>query len=107
MQDRINPKDVACSLTDDEFRRRRTFVRETLLSHIVACDRLESGLRLNFADSPVVRSNVAEFVHLERQCCGFLTFETAPPNERLALTIKGPPEAQATLDTLAADLAKR
>lgn len=94
--------EIACSLNDQEFRQRQAFVRGTLLPHLTGSERLTSGLRLTFPAA--LRSSVETFVDLERQCCGFLTFTVTHPDESLVLTIEGPPEAQSTLDALAARL---
>ncbi|MDA0229873.1 MAG: hypothetical protein O3B21_06760 [Proteobacteria bacterium] len=93
--------EITCSLTDEEFRERRAMARKDLLPHILDGERMDSGLRLTFADSVALRSRVESFIRLERQCCGFLTFTLAPPIDGLILTIEGPPEAQITLDRFA------
>jgi len=100
-----NAPEIACSLTDEEFQARRAAAREALLPHILETKELECGLKLTFPDNDTLRSNVESFVCLERQCCGFLTFAVTPPEVGLTVTIKGPPEAQATLDLLATAVA--
>lgn len=104
MPEHTNAAEVACSLTDEEFRARRGIVRESLLPYIVETEKLESGLKLTFLETDMLRSHVETFVSLERQCCGFLTFTMTPPDEGLTLTIEGPPEAQATLGMFATDV---
>jgi hypothetical protein len=98
MEENIPAPNIACSLSDEAFRKRRATVRKAMLPHMVNGERMETGLRLTFADTAELRSSVENFIHLERQCCGFLTFTLAPPTDGLILTIEGPPEAQATLD---------
>jgi DNA-binding transcriptional MerR regulator len=93
--------EIACSLSDDEYRVRRALVRESLLPHIDQLTRFESNLRLRFSEGESLRESVETFVSLERQCCGFLTFRVSPPGEALTLTIEGPPEAQATPEKFA------
>ena len=36
-------------------------------------------------------------MNLERQCCGFLTFDLTTSDQSLILTIEGPPQARETL----------
>jgi len=91
---------TGCSLTDEEFQERRALARESLLPHITETRKLESGLELTFPETDTLRASAEAFVALERQCCGFLTFTITPPDQGLALTIEGPPEAQATLEML-------
>lgn len=105
MAEHSNAAEIACSLTDEEFRERRAMAREFLLPHIVGTEKLESGLRVTFPETDTLRSNVETFVRLERQCCEFLTFTITPPDQGLTVTIEGPPEARATIDMFAAAIA--
>jgi len=52
---------------------------------------------LKFDDCKVVRSEVNDFVALERQCCGFLNFTISSPEEVLSLSITGPDGSQDTI----------
>ncbi len=96
---------IACSLNDAEFRERRALARRTLLPQIIISQRISNGLTLTFTNSEALRRDVKTFVRLERECCDFLTFsltpDTVPVNESLVLTIKGPPEAAATIEMFA------
>ncbi|MCZ6640922.1 MAG: hypothetical protein O7F71_05055 [Gammaproteobacteria bacterium] len=91
--------EVACSLSNEEIRARRALARKTLVPHIIESQEIERGLRLTFSESDEVRANVETFASLERQCCGFLTFSITPPGEALTLTIEGPPEAAAIIES--------
>lgn len=93
--------DLACSLTDAELRERRSMARKALLPHVVDC-RL-SGLELTmvFSNVEALRSELEQFVDLERQCCGFLTFTISPPGEKLTLNIEGPEGSQSILKEFA------
>ena len=93
--------EIACSLTDEDFRRRREMVRETLRPLVVAREPLDDGLRLTFSDDAASRAQVETFVALERRCCGFLTFTTEADDDGLRLTITGPPEARRMLEAFA------
>ena len=97
MQEHPETADVACSLNDDAFRRRREMARRLLGPHLVGTEKLASGIRLSFSETLGLRAQIERFVSLERQCCGFLTFTIGPPSPELTLTIEGPPEARETL----------
>ena len=99
MTEQANTTEVACSLTDDELRARRTLARKTLVPHILETTVIEGGLELRFSETEEVRVNVELFARLERECCGFLTFSISPPGEGLMLTIAGPPEAAAVVES--------
>ena len=81
-------------------------IREALFPHVLDARKLESGLLILFPDTDKLRAEVETFASLERQCCRFLTFAVKPNDEGLALTVEGPPEAQATLDRFAAAFAR-
>ncbi|MGI9294531.1 MAG: hypothetical protein ACR2PS_11170, partial [Pseudomonadales bacterium] len=49
---------------------------------------LEVSLR--FTNSAVTKASLEEFVDLERQCCGFLSFDISETREHLTLRINGP-----------------
>ncbi len=104
MSEKTQEVEVTCSLTEAESRERRSLVRERLFPHITTAEKIATGLKLTFPNSDLVRSNVEEFVGLERQCCGFLTFDISPPEQGLVLTINGPAEAEATLEKFSATL---
>ena len=102
---------IACSLNDAEFRERRALARRTLLTQIIISQRISNGLALTFTNSEALRRDVKTFVRLEWECCDFLTFtltpDTVPANEPLVLTIKGPPEAAATIEMIARAVEER
>ena len=97
--------EIACSLTDHEFRERRAMARKFLVPHVIKKEKFASGLRLTFPDTDALRSRVDTFVGLERQCCGSLSFAVTAPHEGLSVTIEGPPEALPTLELFAAAVA--
>ena len=94
--------EVACSLTDEQFRERRAMARKFLVPHMITTEKLASGLRLTFPNTDALRSRVNTFVSLERQCCEFLVIAVTPPDEGLSVTIEGPPEALPTVEMIAA-----
>ncbi len=93
--------ELACSLTDAELRERRAMMRKALLPHVVDCRLRGLELARVFSNVEASRSEVEQFVDLERQCCGFLTFTISPPGEKLTLNIEGPEGSQSTLKVLA------
>lgn len=97
MAPRTETTAIACSLTSKELRERRAMARERLWPHLEATETFAHGLTLTFPNTDAIRATVEEFVGLERQCCGFLTFIVTPPEQGLAVRIEGPPEAAATL----------
>ena len=99
MTDQANTAEIACSLSDEEMRERRTLARKTMIPHIIESRTVEGGLELHFTESPEVRSDVELFISLERECCGFLTFSLTQPVDGLKLTIEGPPEAAAVVES--------
>ena len=86
-----------CSLTPETLHERRKMLRETIAPHIVSQQTLASGLRLVFARNETLHTEVENLVNLERQCCGFLTFDLTTSDQSLILTIEGPPQARETL----------
>ena len=93
--------ELACSLTDTELRERRAMMRKALLPHVVDCRLRGLELAMVFSNVEALRSEVEQFVDLERQCCGFLTFTISPPGEKLTLNIEGPEGSQSTLEVFA------
>ncbi len=97
-----SPKTVEfiCTLTDQAFRDRRTWVRDHIAPHIVAIEKTSFGLELIFPNDFEIRSLVEEFANLERQCCGsFLEFTLNDQDGtgQFNLHITGPDEAQQML----------
>lgn len=93
--------EIACTLTDAQFRERRVLIRKTVLAHVVKRHRNKSGITLTFPCEDAIRSQVENFVDLERQCCGFLTFTLSPQGGDLELLIEAPEAGQQMLDQLA------
>ena len=102
-----NLRSVACSLTDQQSKERRSLIRKTLLPHINHSSREAGGVRVGFPNTTVIRSNLEEFVRLERQCCEFLTFRVRSSEDQLMLSIDGPEEAGKTLEMFAEGLSSR
>ena len=91
----------ACTLTDEEFRDRRAWVREQVLSRATRAEENAAGARLVFPKSDEMTSMLETWASLERDCCDFLTFTIADNDSSTVLSITGPPEAVGALKRLA------
>jgi hypothetical protein len=93
---------IACTLTPDELRARREGLLPGLATRAVALERVDGGVRLQFAPAPGIVSTIAQVVDGERQCCRFLQFAitTEADDGPVALRITAPPEAQDVLSDL-------
>ena len=60
--------------------------------------RLRNALRLTFRSAAGLKQEIEEFVRLEQQCCGFLTFTLTTGKEGLDLHIQGDANSAAVLD---------
>ena len=102
--------EVVCTLNDEEFRQRRTWVRHHIGPHLISIEKTNNGLSLTYPSTPDVEALVEEFAALERQCCGgFLEFtlESRPNKEQFDLMITGPDEAQPMLLDLKSRIEQR
>lgn len=84
---------LACTLTSNELRDRRSSARALLLPQVMSSKPLDSGLQIEFALVQGLRERVEEFVALERECCRFLNFSIDGSGDTLTVRIQGPPEA--------------
>lgn len=102
MTDNNGDEAPACSLTEGEFRDRRALARQTILPHVKKSVRMADGIKLTFNASGPAREKIQEFVDLESQCCGFLTFTVnrITAGSKLELTITAPAEAAGTIDII-------
>ncbi len=108
MTEQITPADIACSLSDEEFRERRALVRETVVSKVLRTERTVSGLKVRFPNTEEMKETVQQFVELERECCGLLSFSLDKSGSELELEIAGPSsDAKKTLDFFAHALTEK
>jgi hypothetical protein len=93
---------IACTLSSDELQRRRHELLPGLAGRVIASERVEGGLRWQFAAETDIVSAIAKVVDAERHCCRFLRFEIAvdPDGGPVSLTITAPPEAKEVLEQL-------
>lgn len=105
MQRQDSNAPVACTLNDADFLERRAFARQRLLPKIENSARLENGLVIFVRPGSDIKDDLETFVHLEQQCCGFLSFtilgDCGDRVSPLGLKIEGPAEASATINMFA------
>jgi len=90
-------QEIACTLTNEEYKKRRTSIRQDLWPHLINASLQNLELVLEFTNNESMRQQVEHFIWLERQCCGFLTFNISPQGKPLILSIIGPEGSQSTL----------
>jgi hypothetical protein len=92
---------VVCTLSPDALSARRQGSLSTLLQQSSEQELLPDGLRLRFAPSREILSDIARAIEAERHCCRFLRFTlTVEPDEgRFTLDLTGP---QGTREFIAA-----
>jgi hypothetical protein len=83
---------VACTLSPDEFRRRRDELLPVLLQRAGQVMDLENGLRFHFAAAPGLLGELASIIEQEQVCCSFLRFQISiePGAGAIALEVTGP-----------------
>ena len=65
---------IACSLTDEAFKRRKEKIASSIVSKIIDTEELEKGYQYSFPYSPEVLIELTEFINVERECCPFINF---------------------------------
>jgi hypothetical protein len=116
----LKPMPIACSLTPEEFHRRRDALLPGLAARAVRREVIDDGVRLHFvaaessvdsgtagASSPAsdIVTAIATVVDAERRCCKFLAFTLAidANDGPITLTITAPREAASILAELLAE----
>lgn len=89
---------LACSLTPQQLRERRAYVRKTLVPRVCSGNAVDGGLDVYFEGAADLRALVEEFIELESSCCAFLDFGIVERGPRLLLTIRGPEAAADVLE---------
>lgn len=96
---------IACTLSNAGFRERRAFARQRLIPKISNTELIENGLIFWVKPGEAIEEDLANFVRLEQQCCGFLNFTILKDDEEslntTGLRIEGPPDASATIQMFA------
>lgn len=83
---------VACSLSDEEFRRREATLLAWFKSAVITTEELEHGYCFRLPGDRPSLAAIADLISAERECCPFLTFElrAEPKMGPLVLRITGP-----------------
>lgn len=83
---------VACSLTDAEFRERRSRIFQEVGRAVLEVKETENGYAYRFPSDDDLLSELVQLVCLERQCCPFLKFGVTvePANGPVWLELTGP-----------------
>jgi hypothetical protein len=92
---------IACALSPDEIRDRRSSLLPGLSANAVDIRSLENGFRIVFK-ADVSLTAIAEVIEKERHCCPFLQFAVlvAGQEQTIELTVTGPPGTREFLDAL-------
>jgi hypothetical protein len=89
----MEPKDPAavCTLAADALVARLAWIRDEILPHARAAERLDAGLAWELADAPGLAEKLDRLIALERDCCSGIVFArvaSATPG-RIRLEIRG------------------
>ncbi len=82
---------LACALGSNEFAARRQDVMAQVVTKAIELVELVDGYALRFsAEFPL--KTLTDFIHYERDCCGFMTFELVAAPEHLEMRLRGSTE---------------
>ncbi len=82
---------LVCALPQQAFAQRKQAITVDILENAVETVELEDGYELRFsAEFPL--KTLTEFIHFERDCCRFITFELHVSPTQLALRLRGSAE---------------
>ncbi len=89
-QTTFDPAEI-CTLPPPELAERRAWVRDTILRHAHATERLPDGIAWELDDVPGLVDAVDRLIELEQACCGPLRFVREPgaTAARVRLEIRG------------------
>jgi hypothetical protein len=93
---------IACTLTPETIRLRRTALLPGLLGRAESREMLPDGYRVRFAATGDILTAVANTIDAERQCCRFLRFVVTvePDGGPILVDITGPRGTREFLDGL-------
>ena len=97
----MEPLPIACTLTSDDLRARRSELLPGLVARATGREDLADGFLWRFPATPEAIQAVAAVIAAEHRCCAFLRFEMTvePGGGPLWLRVTGP---QGTRELLAA-----
>jgi hypothetical protein len=82
---------IACSLSDEDLRRRREALASDIYKNFEQVDELPDGYAFRYPGGEEWASRLLEFITFERACCPFITFELSfePAQGPLWLRLRG------------------
>ena len=93
----------ACSLDEDAFEARLAEIRALANAALLGREQTDDGLRLRFRRGLDIAPALTALIEKEKACCSFLEFELDSDSAEITVTVRGPSEARALLDTIFAD----
>lgn len=93
---------IACTLTDDAFRARKSGLLAQIATMATNRAKLPTGYPLEFPATSEALTRITAMIDAERQCCRFLRFTLTVESNlgAIALELSGPEGTQAFLDAL-------
>ena len=93
---------IACTLSASGLAERQEWLRRLGAESLLDGRRTGDGLALQF--DATAEGRVREWIRAEQECCAFLSFGLSPANDKLRVSVTGPPGAEPVLDGLLAAL---
>lgn len=89
-------KALSCSLTTEEYQKRKETVLASLKTQVLERAELPDGYAYSFEGSDKVIDELTEFIKTERTCCAFLSFNLAVSGDKkiARLELTGPEGAK-------------
>jgi hypothetical protein len=86
-----NELPIACSLSDEELRRRREALASDVYKNFEQVDELPDGYAFRYPGGEEWAGRLLELITFERECCPFITFELSfePAQGPLWLRLRG------------------
>src|SRR4051812_35375952 len=91
---------IACSLSTEAMPERRRRWLAPSARALAGRAPIEGGLRLTFRAAPGVAEELQALAALERDCCGFATFEVSEDHGRVTLDVTSSGEGMAAVQQL-------
>jgi hypothetical protein len=80
---------IACTLSDDDRRANQGRWHALGARALLAVDPTDRGLRLAFARTPAVESELRALAEVERECCAFAVWTVSEVGDRILLDAAG------------------
>jgi hypothetical protein len=79
---------IACHLSDEAFKKRKTTIASTIISKIIQAEELENGYQFSFAYSEGMLIELAHFINVEKGFCPFINFHLMLNNNSNNVVLK-------------------